>query len=125
MEKPGADRQFLKRQLSLMPRASISTFHTFALEVMRRYFYVTDLEPGFRIGDDTAVSIMKNESVSDPMFDVRFSDDYDRFSAFLRNYSSDRSENRIKQNIIALYDEMRSIPHYMTWARGVSGEAGQ
>ena len=31
MEKPGADRQFLKRQLSLMPRASISTFHTFAL----------------------------------------------------------------------------------------------
>ena len=117
MEKPGADRQFLKRQLSLMPRASISTFHTFALEVMRRYFYVTDLEPGFRIGDDTAVSIMKNESV-DELFDMRFSDDYDRFSAFLRNYSSDRSENRIKQNIIALYDEMRSIPHYMTWAKG-------
>ena len=116
MEKPGADRQFLKRQLSLMPRASISTFHTFALEVMRRYFYVTDLEPGFRIGDDTAVSIMKNESV-DELFDVRFSNDYARFSGFLRKYSSDRSENRIKQNIIALYDEMRSIPHYMTWAK--------
>ncbi len=116
MEKPGADRQFLKRQLSLMPRASISTFHTFALEVMRRYFYVTDLKPGFRIGDDTAVSIMKNESV-DELFDVRFSNDYARFSGFLRKYSSDRSENRIKQNIIALYDEMRSIPHYMTWAK--------
>lgn len=123
MEKPGADRQFLKRQLSLMPRASISTFHTFALEVMRRYFYVTDLEPGFRIGDDTAVSIMKNESV-DELFDMRFSDDYDRFSAFLRNYSSDRSENRIKQNIIALYDEMRSIPHYMTWAKESTEKLG-
>ena len=123
MEKPGADRQFLKRQLSLMPRASISTFHTFALEVMRRYFYVTDLEPGFRIGDDTAVSIMKNESV-DELFDMRFSDDYDRLSAFLRNYSSDRSENRIKQNIIALYDEMRSIPHYMTWAKESTEKLG-
>ena len=53
MKKENADRPFLKKQLSLMPRANISTFHTFALEVMRRYFYLTDLEPGLKIGDDT------------------------------------------------------------------------
>ncbi len=123
MEKPGADRQFLKRQLSLMPRASISTFHTFALEVMRRYFYVTDLEPGFKIGDDTAVSIMKNESV-DELFEKRFSEDYERFGDFLRKYSSDRSDKRLKQNIISLYDEMRSIPHYMSWAKESAEKLG-
>ena len=64
MDEPGADRSFLRRQLSMMPRANISTFHTFALEVMRRYFYLTDLEPGFSIGDDVEVSIMKNDAAA-------------------------------------------------------------
>ena len=55
LKKENADRAFLKRQLALMPRANISTFHTFSLEVMKRYFYLTDLEPGFKIGDDIEV----------------------------------------------------------------------
>ena len=119
MDEPGADRSFLRRQLSMMPRANISTFHTFALEVMRRYFYLTDLEPGFSIGDDVEVSIMKNDAAA-RLFEDRFGEDYDAFSLFLRKYSSDRSEERIKKNIISLYDEMRSIPQYMDWAERTS-----
>ena len=38
------------------------------------------------------------------------------FTAFLRKYSSDRSENRLKDNVITIYDELRSIPDYMPWA---------
>ena len=112
LKKENADRAFLKRQLALMPRANISTFHTFSLEVMKRYFYLTDLEPGFKIGDDIEVSIMKNEA-ADQLFERRFEEDYEAFCAFLEKYSSDRNENRIKANIIALYNEMRSIPSYM------------
>lgn len=115
MKKENADRPFLKKQLSLMPRANISTFHTFALEVMRRYFYLTDLEPGFKIGDDTEVSIMKGES-ADELFENRFHEDYYDFKEFLKKYSSDRNENRLKANLIALYNEMRSIPYYISWA---------
>lgn len=116
MEQPGADREFLRRQLSLLPRANISTFHAFAQEVLKRYFYLTDLEPGFRIGDETEVSIMKNEAV-DRLFADRFEHDYDAFTQFLRKYSSERSDNALKRNIVELYDQMRSIPHYMDWAR--------
>ena len=116
LEKKEADRGFLKRQLSLIPKANISTFHTFALEIMRRYFYITDLEPGFKIGDETEISIMKNES-ADQLFEERFTNDYDRFKEFLKKYSSDRNENKIKKNIISLYNEMRSIPDYMRWVK--------
>ena len=120
LEVPGADRTFLKRQLSMLPGANISTFHTFALEVMKRYFYLTDLEPGFRIGDETEISIMKNEAAG-RLFEERFENDYGAFSAFLRKYSGDRNEKRIKKNVIAVYDEMRSIPDYMKWARESAG----
>lgn len=119
MQKESADRQFLKKQLSLIPRANISTFHAFALEIIRRYFYLTDLEPGFRLGDDTEVSIMKKEA-ADVLFEERFEKDYEDFKEFLKKYSSDRSEKRIKENIISIYDEMRSIPDYMLWAQSRS-----
>mgnify|MGYP002514329190 CR=1 FL=1 len=98
MKEDGADKAFLKKQLNLMPSANISTFHTFALEIMHRFFYLTDLEPGFKIGDDVQISIMRSE-VMDELFDIRFEEDYDNFKAFLRKYSSDRNENRIKENI--------------------------
>ena len=115
MAEPGADVEFLGKQLSLIPGANISTFHTFALEVMRRYFYLTDLEPGFKIGDDVEVSIMKNEAV-DRLFEDRFENDNEAFTGFLRKYSGDRNDDRIKKNIVSLYNEMRSIPDYMEWA---------
>lgn len=116
MDQPDVDRAFLKRQLDLMYKANIGTFHNFALEVMHRYFYLTELEPGFVIGDEIQVSILKKESV-DALFETRFEEDFDRFKAFLRKYSGDRNENRLKDNMISLYDELRSVPDYFKWAR--------
>lgn len=115
LEKQDSDKKFLKKQLNLIPKANIGTFHNFALEIIRRYFYLTELEPGFRIGDEIQVSILKNESV-DEVFDTRFNEDYELFREFLKKYSSDRNENKIKSGILILYNELRSIPHYMTWA---------
>ncbi|MDO4745175.1 MAG: helicase-exonuclease AddAB subunit AddA [Bacillota bacterium] len=115
MKKPDTDKTFLRRQLVLMPNANISTFHTFAIEVLRKYFYLTDLEPGFRIGDEIEVSIMKREA-ADALFEERFEEDYDAFTEFLKKHSSDRSERNIKENIITLYDNLRSIPDYKEWA---------
>ncbi|MDO4486610.1 MAG: helicase-exonuclease AddAB subunit AddA [Bacillota bacterium] len=115
LDKPDADKAFLRKQLEMMPTASISTFHTFALDIMRRYFFLTDLEPGFKIGDEVQVSIMKKESV-DQLFERRFAEGGEEFRCFLKKYSSDRNENRIKDNIISLYNEMRSVPDYMQWA---------
>ncbi len=115
LKKPDADKEFLKKQLMLLPTANISTFHTFALEVMRKFFYLTDLEPGFKIGDEIEVSIMKNEA-ADELFEKRFEEDFESFSAFLKKHSTERNERRIKENIISLYDRMRSIPDYLKWA---------
>ena len=91
MLEPGADREYLKRQLRLMPRANISTFHSFTIEVMKRYFYLTDLEPGVRIGDETQMEILRRETM-DELFERRFQDDYDSFTAFLTKYSSSKNE---------------------------------
>ncbi len=40
-----ANSQNLRQQLNLLPRANISTFHAFALDVIRTFFFLTDIEP--------------------------------------------------------------------------------
>lgn len=115
-EKSGTEkRAFLQRQMDLLPRACIGTFHTFALGIIRDYFYLTDLQPGFVIGDETRLSIMRKDAV-DEVFERRFEEDRDAFRAFLRTYSGDRNDERLKGQILGVYQEMRSIPGYMEWA---------
>ncbi len=115
LENPMADREFLTRQLRLLPGAGISTFHSFCIDIIRRYFYLTNLEPGFGICDEVQAKIMKDKAINE-LFEKRFEENYDRFTAFLVKYSSDRNDYRIKENIKVLYDNLRSIPHYMDWA---------
>lgn len=105
---------FLKRQLDLMTSANISTFHAFAMEVIRRYFYLTDLEPNFKIGDEGTVEIIRRE-VLDQLFEDYFESESPEFLEFLRCYGSDRHEKALKEMFLKLYDTIRSIPHPMDW----------
>ena len=107
---------FLQKQLQLLPTASISTFHTFSLGIMRDFFYLTDLQPGFIIGDETRLQIMQRDSV-DEVFERRFEEDSEAFKAFLRKYSGDRSDERLKDQVLDIYKKIRSIPRYLDWAK--------
>ena len=109
-----ADSAFLRRQLDLMSTANISTFHSFALEVMRRYFYLTDLEPDFKIGDEGTIEIIRRD-VLDELFDDYFESENEEFLDFLKRYSSDRNERAVKENILDLYKTLQSIPHPHKW----------
>ncbi|MFS6999078.1 hypothetical protein AB6817_04030 [Carnobacterium maltaromaticum] len=40
-------KQHLVKQVPLLPQASISTLHAFCLQVIRRYYYLIDLDPDF------------------------------------------------------------------------------
>ena len=114
IEENAADSEFLQKQLDLAETANISTFHSFALEVIRRYFYLTDIEPNFKIGDEGAVEIIKWE-VIDQLFHDLFESGSPEFTDFLKAYASDRNERSLKENILKLYTTIQSIPHPLEW----------
>ena len=110
------ERSFLLRQLYLLPSASISTFHSFAINIIKEYFYLTDLKPGFAIGDDVETAIMEKEAV-DRVFEMHYEDREDKeFRQFLIRRSSDRNDNRLKDTIRETYKKIRSVPDYFEWA---------
>ena len=53
----------LQNQLVLLNKASITTIHSFCLEVIKSNFHKIDLDPNFRIGDETECSILKLETI--------------------------------------------------------------
>ena len=55
----------LIRQMSLIHKAQITTIHSFCLSVIRSHFHQVDLEPDFRMGDETEVELLKMEVVEE------------------------------------------------------------
>ena len=63
--KKNPTSQHLRRQLSLINRASISTLHSFCLEVIRKYYHEIDIDQGLRIADTTEAELVKDEMLEE------------------------------------------------------------
>ncbi|MDA3846960.1 MAG: UvrD-helicase domain-containing protein, partial [Vallitaleaceae bacterium] len=59
MEAP--TNEHLINQIVMMPSAKIMTIHSFCLSVIRDYFDVIDLDPEFRVADETEIVLIKND----------------------------------------------------------------
>ena len=62
----------LRRQLTLLNKASISTLHSFCLNVVRKYYYLINIDPSFRIADETEGQLLIDE-VLDELFEEEYS----------------------------------------------------
>ncbi len=111
-----ADMHFLKKQLNLLPTANISTFHAFALDVIRRYFYLIQIEPNFKICDTTQETLLKAEAM-DELLEELFEADEPEFYHFLKCYSGDRNETKFKDMVDKCYNIIRSLPEPFVWLR--------
>ena len=114
---------YARRQLALLPQASISTFHSFALNVIRKYFYLTDLEPGFSICDEARGAILREDAM-DELLERRFEEGSPEFHDFLDRYSSGRNMNGVREMILSVYDGVMAMPYPWKWLDEKIGELG-
>lgn len=112
-ENPG-QADLLRLQLDQIPRSNISTFHSFALEVIRRYFHLIDLDPGFKVCDEAESKIMKADGMNQ-VFEDFFQSQNPAFLDYIHCYGSPKNENELKKSLIAMYDKIRSIPDPLLW----------
>ena len=85
----------LQRQLTLLGRANITTMHSFCLDVIKNYFYTIDLDPSFRIGDETEAILMKNEIIEE-LFEEYYEEDNEEFKDLLEAYSGSKDDEKLK-----------------------------
>lgn len=115
MEEEGADAVYLQEQLDKVGKANISTFHSFCLEIIREYFYLTELTPDFRICDDAQREIFAAESVDTLIKEFFEKEDNEDFLLFIRKYSKAGNENGIAAMIRMVYSFIQSLPAPFEW----------
>jgi ATP-dependent helicase/nuclease subunit A len=112
---PGSEH--LRRQLALMGRASITTLHSFCLEVIRRYYPMIGLDPGFRVANETEAELLKAETLQD-LFEERYAEDEDgRFTRLAETFGGDRSDEPLARLVLDLFEFSRSHPWPEEWLR--------
>lgn len=114
IEEKSGDTVFLRKQLNLISKANISTFHAFALEVIRRFFYVISIDPNFKICDEAQQIILQSQAM-DNLFKEMFESGNKEFIDFLNNYASSKNENSVKEMILEVYKTIQSVPKPWIW----------
>ncbi|WP_195469519.1 helicase-exonuclease AddAB subunit AddA [Clostridium sp. D43t1_170807_H7] len=104
----------LQRQLTLLGRANITTMHSFCLDVIKNYFYTIDLDPSFRIGDETEATLMKNEIIEE-LFEEYYEEDNEEFKELIEAYSGSKDDEKLKEMILSLYRFSMSGPWPEKW----------
>ena len=104
----------LQKQLTLLSRANITTMHSFCLDVIKNYFYTIDLDPSFRIADETEITLMKNEIIED-IFEELYEEDNEYFKGLVEAYSTAKDDEKLKDIILNLYKFSMSGPWPESW----------
>jgi ATP-dependent helicase/nuclease subunit A len=117
----------LQRQLALMNRASITTVHSFCMEVIRNNVREAGIDPKFRVADDTEAFLLKLEVMEDFLDqiyeDFIYEEEFKKsdFYVLLESYSNNKDDSGIKNLILNLYEFIRSHPWPEKWLHEHSG----
>ena len=104
----------IRRQLSLLNRASISTLHSFCLQVLKKYYYMIDLDPGFRMADQTEGELLGDE-VLDELFEDEYAKGNQAFFELADRYTTDRHDLDLQDLVKRVYEYSRSHPDPEAW----------
>lgn len=108
-------KQHFIKQLSLLPTANISTLHAFCLTVIRRFYYLIEMDPVFRLLTDETEMLLLKEDVWDELREKFYADNEETFYQLTSNFSNDRSDDGLTKLVFSLYEFARANPDPDEW----------
>ena len=106
----------LQKQLTLLNRANITTMHSFCLDVIKNNFHKIDLDPSFRIGDQTEGILIKDE-VIETLFEEKYDQEDTEFTSLVEAVSTYKNDDNLKELIINMYNFIMSGPWPENWLK--------
>ncbi len=108
------DNIHLQRQATLIHSAQVTTIHSFCLSVIRDYFHVIDLDPGFRIAEEGELKLLKHDVVGE-LLENYYEEGSPQFQEFVECFASGRDDRKLEELILQLYEFSRSYPNPKKW----------
>ena len=108
--QPKALRDRMTNQINRLAAADISTIHAFCLKLIKRYYYLINLDPQFRMLTDQTEQLLLEEEVWSTVSERYYAaadqegDGVASFRQLVLNFSSDRDDQGLDDLILKLYD---------------------
>ena len=99
-EHPG--NEHLMRQAMLIHSARITTIHSFCLSVIRDHFHAIDLDPGFRVGEEGELKLLRHDVLGE-LLEERYLSGTERFLNLTSAYGG-RNHKKLEELILKIYD---------------------
>ena len=108
------DNEHLQRQASLIHNAQITTIDGFCAYVIRNYFHMIDLDPGYRTAEEGELKLLREDVMKDVLEEAYAGKD-ENFLNLVECYASGKTDDEIRDMIYKLYDASMSHPFPEEW----------
>ncbi len=108
--------EHLQKQRLLIHSASISTIHSFCLNILKNNIYMTDLPVNFSLVSETENKMMVDEALDKVL--ERFYGRIDRDSSVLNlvmGYGGIKNDSTLRETALSLFHFSRSMPYPAKW----------
>jgi ATP-dependent helicase/nuclease subunit A len=110
------DNAGLIRQQRLLQKAKICTVDSFCSSLVKEFFYLLDIDRGFRVADDGELSVIRADAMRMTL-DAMYTEGSDAFHHIVETFASAKDDARLETNILKLYDFVCSHPFSQRWMR--------
>ncbi|WP_298785816.1 helicase-exonuclease AddAB subunit AddA [uncultured Marinococcus sp.] len=112
----------IRRQLALLNRASISTLHSFCMNVIRTYYYLVDVDPQFRIMDQNEGAMIQEELLEELLEENYAAENNDDFVLLADRLNKDRSDDSLREAVLRLFKYSRAHADPAEWLQEVADQ---
>lgn len=110
------ENENVMKQLALIHNASISTIDSFCATVVRENFDRIDLDPNFRIADETEIEMLKMD-VMDQLLEEYYLNADESFMNLAKQYSTGKLSDNIGEAICQLYQHANGHSNPEKWVQ--------
>lgn len=107
--------EHLQRQAALVHHAQITTIDSFCSYVVKNYFHLIDLDPSYRMGEEGEMRLMQADAADRVLEEAYAAEDNQAFSDFVDCFGGGKSDSRIADYMIRLYEFSMSYPYPEEW----------
>lgn len=108
------DNEHLQKQASLIHNAQITTIDGFCSYIIRNYFHMVDLDPGYRTAEEGELKLLK-EDVMKELLEEAYEKADPKFLSLVECYASGKSDDEIREMVYKLYNAAMSHPFPEEW----------
>lgn len=112
----------IRRQLSLLNKAQISTLHSFCLSIVKQYAYVLDMDPGFRLANDAEAALLRDDVLVDVLESAYQAEDPEDVYRLIDSFTTDRDDQAIEVVIDKLFGAARVHPEPAKWLASIPAQ---